>query len=192
MNINTQLKYYVLFSFFFISCIGENEKKIELTITNNEERNQKIDKIRNNIYNYIVDNSSSSIIGAYFYILDNKEKSIKFFDENLYIGFDKDSIKVGINDRIIRISPLPMSYELVKGKKADYNIKDKENRILKSFILNFHLDKDMDVKNCWLLLFYEGNNKKSVKSEIDISTFFDYKNQLLFIDEAPARRSQKQ
>ena len=162
----------------FFSCVTDTKTKYEFSIMDSEEKEKRDSLIRENIYSYIINNSDKDIIKAYLYITENKNETIRFFDENYFVGFNKDSIRTGFSKNFVQISPIPTSYKVHDGKKAEYMIINSDNEKLDSFVLSFLLDKDLTVKDAYLIISYknsvlERNNTK----KIHVNDKFDFSAQ---------------
>ena len=168
---------FVVFTIInFISCKND----INISVTDSENNEREILTIRENINNYLLSNKEKDIIKAYFYIVENNEKIINSKGEKLFIGYHKDSIEVGFSRKFIQLSPLPISFNTKNKERPTYNISDKENRTLKSFILNFNLDDELKISKCWLLIFCKNSDNESIKREIMIDDVFDFNNEFIF------------
>ncbi|MCU0349204.1 MAG: hypothetical protein MUF43_00015 [Flavobacterium sp.] len=168
---------FVVFAIInFISCKND----INISVTDSENNEKEILTIRENVNNYLLSNKEKDIIKAYFYIVENNTKLINTNQDNIFVGYHKDSIEFGFSRKFIQLSPLPTSLNSKNKERPTYNISDKENRTLKSFILNFNLDEELKISKCWLFIFCENDNNESTKREIMINEVFDFNSEFVF------------
>jgi|GEM_PF-4031307 len=80
---------FVVFAIInFISCKND----INISVTDSENNEKEILTIRENVNNYLLSNKEKDIIKAYFYIVENNTKLINTNQDNIFVGYHKDSI----------------------------------------------------------------------------------------------------
>ena len=171
---------YVLVILLMLLNYSCKKNSIRFSIDNSEKRTERKEKIRNNLDYYIKQNYNKDIIRAYFYIIENQQKCVVNQDNNFFVGFNKDSLKLGMSEKYFQLSPLPISYKIKDRDKYLYKIYDVSDNRLKSFILNFEFNAKKEIEKLHLFLSYYNEQNELLKREISIDENFDFMNEWKF------------
>jgi len=158
-----------------LSCL-DDVKKVEFSFENKKTRTQRVKLIQENVFNFIENNKDKDIIQTYFYIIENSNKTILSNDFNFFKNHIRDSIRVGSNEKLIQISPLPISYKLGSSNIPIYKIKDNLGNTLNSYILSFSIGERYEIKDCWLNISYFDKKGKEFGKKINVDHTFNIEN----------------
>lgn len=156
------------------------KEKVKFTINKSRVDIQRKDSIRNNMGDFFAKNKDKDIISAYFYLIED-EKFIQKKDDNLYIGFNTDSISI-FNLEEIKISPIPTSYKINK-KPANYNVVDSLGNKLETFVLDVLINPDNSIKDCNLRIYYlDKQDNLAYSKKYNINQSFDYSKEFILLE----------